>query len=61
MSPKACLYPAKGTVTFIPKKLATIVGSDKIIVIDVNSFITLFRLLEITELNVVIIPFKILL
>ncbi|EEL76790.1 Mg2+ transporter protein, CorA [Bacillus cereus AH676] len=50
--------PSNGTFTFIPKKLETIVGKDKMIVIDVNSFITLFKLFDITELKVFIIPLK---
>ena len=36
-----------GRSTFIPQKLANIVGIAKIIVIDVNLFITTFRLFEI--------------
>ena len=38
--------------------LATIVGNDKIMVMDVKNFITIFRLFEITDANVFIILVK---
>lgn len=42
----------KGTLTFIPQKLAIIVGIAKIIVIDVKNFMTIFKLFEIMDANV---------
>ena len=52
---------AKGTLTFIPKKLATIVGIAKMIVTDVRNFITIFKLLEMTDAYASIVPLRILL
>ena len=39
----------KGSLTFIPYKLANIVGIDIMIVSDVNSFITVFKLFDTRE------------
>ena len=39
----------KGSGTFIPKKLAIIVGIIKIIVTEVSRLTTIFKLLEITQ------------
>jgi len=39
----------KGSLTFIPYKLASIIGIDIIIVSDVNSFITAFKLFDTRE------------
>ena len=44
---------------FIPKKLAIIVGIDKTIVTVAKNFITIFKLLDITDANASIIPLKI--
>lgn len=58
---KACGCPDSGTGTFIPKKLAIMVGIVKTIVIEVKNFMTMFKLLEITEAKASIVPLKILL
>lgn len=47
---------AHGTGTFIPKKLAIIVGIAITIVTEARNFITIFRLFEITEAKASIIP-----
>ena len=52
---------SKGTGTFIPQKLEIKVGIAKIIVIEVNVYITPFKLFEIIEAYASIVPFKILL
>ena len=52
---------SKGTSTFIPKKLATIVGIDRMIVTEVRNFITIFKLLEMTDAYASIVPLRMLL
>jgi hypothetical protein len=52
---------SKGTSTFIPKKLATIVGIDRMIVTEVRNFMTIFKLLEMTDAYASIVPLRILL
>ena len=52
---------ANGISTFIPKKLATMVGIDKTIVIDAKNFMTIFRLLEMIEAKASIVPLRMLL
>ena len=52
---------ANGTGTFIPQKLAIIVGIDITIVMIARTFITMFRLFEITAAYASIVPLKILL
>ena len=51
----------KGNATFIPYKLKIMVGIDRTIVMDVSVFITIFKLLEITEAKASMVPLKILL
>lgn len=55
---KLWVFFLNGIFMFILKKLEIIVGKDKMIVIDVNSFIILFKLFDIMELKVFIILFK---
>jgi len=43
----------------MPKKLATIVGSAKIIVMVARNFKTMFKLLDIIEAKASIVPLKI--
>jgi hypothetical protein len=50
---------SNGTITFIPHKLASSVGTAIIIVTAVKNFMTLFVLLEIIEANALIVPVKI--
>ena len=50
---------AKGTGTFIPQKLESIVGIARIIVTDAKNRITKLRLLEIIEANTSNIPVNI--
>lgn len=45
------LFVKGSPATFMPHKLATIVGIVKIIVMRVSTFITIFKLLEITDAN----------
>ena len=52
---------SKGLSTFIPKKLATIVGSAIIIVTEVRNFMTIFRLLEMTDAYASMVPVRMLL
>lgn len=52
---------ANGISTFIPKKLATMVGIDKTIVIDAKNFMTIFKLLEMIEAKASIVPLRMLL
>ena len=52
---------SKGTLTFIPQKLAIIVGIAKIMVMDVSNFMVVERLLEIMDekasvVDLVILP-----
>ena len=56
-----CAECASGTGTFIPQKLAIIVGIDITIVMIARTFITIFRLFEITDAYASIVPLKILL
>ena len=49
-------WDAQGTGTFIPKKLAIIVGIAITIVTEARNFMTMFRLLEITEAKASIMP-----
>ena len=51
-------WDAQGTGTFIPKKLAIMVGIAITMVTDARNFMTIFRLFEITEANASIIPAK---
>ena len=48
--------PVNGTGTFIPQNDANKVGIAMMIVMEANSFITMFRLFEIMDANVVIVP-----
>jgi hypothetical protein len=52
---------AIGKLTFIPKKLATMVGRLSTIVIEARSFMTLFRLLEMIEAKASIMLLRMLL
>ena len=52
---------SNGSATFIPQKLDIIVGTAKIIVIDVKNFITPFRLFDIIDAYASMVPLKILL
>lgn len=56
---KPHLESPNGRGTFIPQKLAISVGTAMMIVMDVKSFMTLFRLLLIIEENVDIVLFNI--
>jgi hypothetical protein len=51
----------KGSGTFMPKKLAIMVGIIKIMVTEVSRLTTIFKLFEMMELKKSIVPFKILL
>ena len=57
-TPKPHSVPSNGTPTFIPHKLATSVGMEMISVITASSFITTFKLLEITEAYASMVPDK---
>ena len=50
--------PSKGTPTFIPHKLAINVGTEMMSVMTASSFITTFRLFEMTEAYASIVPDK---
>ena len=51
---------ANGKVTLVPQREKIIVGTDKIMVKAAKSFITSFRLLEITDVNAFIMFMRIL-
>ena len=52
---------SKGKETFMPKKLATMVGRETTIVIAAKNFMTMVKLLEMIEANDDIVLLKILL
>jgi hypothetical protein len=51
----------RGISTFIPKKLAIIVGMAMTIVTEVRNYMTMFRLLEMTEAKASMVPLRMLL
>ena len=51
---------SKGTFTFIPQKLVIIVGIAKIMVIEVNNFMVVDKLLEIMDEKASVVDFVIL-
>jgi hypothetical protein len=61
ITPNAIGSFCMGKPTFIPKKLDTMVGIARTIVMDVRSFMTMFRLFDTTDAKASIKPLRMLL